>query len=979
MEKVTNQELFKGFSQYLDGQYFIGKDTADKETALNQYLDMVGLSKLVLLSGETQWHVDTAYDAHIERINTHTPGKSKNQFFALKEEGAPNTHTLFDSHALPRTLAINGYREHKYNKSISVVLRDVIEGTVALKVEDINDENDEKHILTAKLFAALSYESTVSLSRNFKPIIDKLRGSINGLQYATIENKVDQYGNLQPHIYITAKSFSLEPGLVFTSDEYGLRLSNSTHIAPPATECIENDEHDINNIQQENPFTLKYVRPLSTDVDSVVDDILSGLNITAGGSVDDDQEDRNEHTVIPEVQSHDDNSFDDSDNEAEDINHDEEVQPENVPTTSAHGEDDDMPKTIITIENLNADIPLERNIFYHALTKMHVENKYTGHRRTDTLEFLLTQGYVVGQSSLTDEQNSILRRTYNAFNNNIHNISKEETSDSQLEVAEEQNTESLSVPDEAKDSPTPTIGNESVDKHIQVEQRESVTQHDTGDDEVIKSERSSDEAGATTEITSEDKLHNNDVETDPIPQVEMPIEKTFFDLPNVEPVGNYEDSAFYAWLRNKHDDGSIDEKEMFNIGHFLIENGFDKKIHKPQTEQLKVLKAIHLAFNIDIENGLLNEVQSEKNETSLPENNDTDNSEINTNVDVPIEKDPDNEIMKEPSTFRKPSDYHALLAEVKSSLKVGYALNLLENDIDSDMRLYHTISNTKKNDFNSELYSNLHADALEEINRTSHATLDENYYQLNAFKGDLMEVVHFSNEEFKNQYILSKQKDGFIVDAIPVKSSQITCKIENAKSINDESIKIQASIHGPVGMDNIHQIFDINPGLSVEIKDNCHNIKGLTVVRGDNDVTCLEIVCEWTNYMPGTILRPTPEQFLKNENTSEFSITEEASLPPAQRKKNEPLLIDGISPNIDQEPVSQKETKIEPTLVDYIEQPVIEATKAQPVDSVVIQSEGAKREVTPHTDIEEVIDTAESEDDSIDIDSIEAHFDSLGL
>ncbi|WP_338854019.1 hypothetical protein WE348_20540 (plasmid) [Alteromonas macleodii] len=63
---MTNIELYKGFSQFLDARYLLNKKSSDKAAMIAEYIDTIVLDHLNL-EDDKRSLLEQAFDKHIER------------------------------------------------------------------------------------------------------------------------------------------------------------------------------------------------------------------------------------------------------------------------------------------------------------------------------------------------------------------------------------------------------------------------------------------------------------------------------------------------------------------------------------------------------------------------------------------------------------------------------------------------------------------------------------------------------------------------------------------------------------------------------------------------------------------------------------------------------------------------------------------------------------------------------------------------
>ena len=83
---MTNIELYKGFSQFLDARYLLNKKASDKAAMIAEYVDTIGIEHLNLEDDKRSF-LEQAFDKHIERINTAKQSEPTTLYFGVKPEG----------------------------------------------------------------------------------------------------------------------------------------------------------------------------------------------------------------------------------------------------------------------------------------------------------------------------------------------------------------------------------------------------------------------------------------------------------------------------------------------------------------------------------------------------------------------------------------------------------------------------------------------------------------------------------------------------------------------------------------------------------------------------------------------------------------------------------------------------------------------------------------------------------------------------
>lgn len=512
---MTNKVVYKEYSQFLDGRYLLGLDTSDSEAMLVEYFKDSFYSRTILLSKETAWFFDEAYKDHINRINTAQLLPITKEFYAIKREG--DKSTLHDTHMLPRHIAQDTLDKLKKQYSQNLVLQDVDPTSFIIKVSDVSDnpQNTTKSV-SLRFYTADNHSHSIALNKLSAPAIRQLLKEANADTPSKIrfQNMIDEHGNAIQALSFDSERFDITEGAVHTYVNEQLSAQMIDDYASQPLGNLPYDEHEFDDSLKDNPFRLVArtgpVKSQDTDVDDEfideeiddlfsVDDLLASEHSTVGETVDSTIEDSKDLSNEDTVRDYSEN------------NHEGTVENNGTPDiNSTDVEDQIMSKDLFNIENLSD----ENNIFLEFLINEDKQGTLSKERRSDTLKFLVNQGYVLGQHQLSREQNNLLRKTY------VHFIS-------------------------------------------------ALPQSDQTDDKTVDAE---------TESSNEQTV---DVETFVID-----------DLDNTDTRSN----SFFRWLKHAHENESLNEKTIVNIGLYLKDMGFDSSKHRYSIELIEKLKSLHATF-----------------------------------------------------------------------------------------------------------------------------------------------------------------------------------------------------------------------------------------------------------------------------------------------------------------------------------------------------------------------------------------------
>ena len=1041
---MTNQQVFQGFSQYLDAMHLLKKDTSNKNECLNDYLQSAGLSSLILLSKETQWHVDTAYEKHIERVNSAKPTMGVKQFFALKPENADNKETLFETFALPRELAVAAYRENKNRTNPVVVLRDVAEGTAVVKIADIEPiehdslEKDDQAKVTLKLFSGNTYSETLAIKNSVSMVMDELLRNTKGISNPKLVNRLDEWGNRQPVLEFVADSIALPIGTTITFDpslpEYNVYMDVDETYASLGPEMLD-DEHAFIDSRFDNPFAPEpSLREASTNddeqsadeqsADEQIDELFSNMEV-ADAEVDssnsiDDIEEITEVTSIDESDNNDESALPSKDEES--TAHAEEAVKEGTENTnseplppSPQSEQTIMPASIFLIDDLNEDTPLQENKFFNALKQNLEDDTFKGERTHDILTFLKDEGFVVGQHKLDNDQKKIVYNTYAQFKAQLNELKSE--MGPAVEAQHSEVNERIADAEPSEVNPTPTEDT-STEQEMETSAESSDVQSPTADTpptEEVKEEpveeKNAESAQAETETTQE-----------------VPAEKTVFNVDKLDGLPKYEMTGFYHWLADKNESNELKDNDIQNIGHYLLDMGFNKHIHKTNVDQVKVMKSVMLAFKIDRENDAIKTSDIEASDlpageytvpaqkTPKPTSFDSLFEETKSNTEqiqdttpesvqevapepevapeqeAKVIPDPKPEVVSDPELMMDeqststitPEFYEELHHLVSNSLFAARALNKLTGDFSKDIQycINYLDAIDDVDDDMLNVMDKIYDDAIAKIKeRENYHTAHGDYFQLISFKGDMeqMEVVHHCHKDAVSDIIQNKERNGFNTDVVPIKPEQITARVEDAHQFSNGKIQVRVALHAPSQANNIDTLLATNPGLSAEISENFHNISAVAVEdRLDENcypVTQMFIICDSTDYMPGTLMFPKREQFKGvipelNSASQTAKGNKAASNDRSMKAANNSMPVDNKNKHFI-EPVENKNTRENTDdlkMAHDNEMPMVE-----PISEVATVQE------VPNTEEDKSEDEVSEDELDADLDEFEAHLDQMGF
>lgn len=560
-DAMTNEDLFSLFSQHLDGHYLLGKDTSNKDSVLNDFLNIIGNDEIDTSSDEAKWFLDTAYDTHIERINTATITEPRiNHYFGVKPLG-DNAETLHNAFVLPRDKAVQAYRELDKKYGGKTALRDIDpNSTHFFRVENVEETTDERLNIKLYLFAADNYTNAVALRGLINSTVKDINKYSVDARDFKVENKTGEFGNRIQVISFNAQDFELKQDFII-GELNGSRMVyeqefEDLHISEP-----EFNEHAYDESAHKNPHRPNYATTFQTKERDVIDDDHIDDEIDALFDVDSLKEDsdelankatgieeKTEQTPVDEITDAASDSLETTPNQTTMLS-------DNVTeTVNTSVEDDDMNKTLFVVDGLSDD--LVNNAFAYALNEMNVNGQLEGIRRADTLDFLKQQGYDYKAHYLSSEQNQQLQNIYQHF---IDNRDINKTNIDDVKEKEIDSVQSDAVSNNTK------IDNNDVTPNPSQEQTETVTTSKTPE--------------TTTEDTSE--------------QVN---EKTIFHVEKLDELEPRK-TGFYAWLKDQYYNDNMNTNMMFNIGFYYKSIGFDPEKNTYVKAQVTQLKHIHQLFN----------------------------------------------------------------------------------------------------------------------------------------------------------------------------------------------------------------------------------------------------------------------------------------------------------------------------------------------------------------------------------------------
>ena len=870
---MTNFDVYKGFSQYLDGRFLLNKDTSNKDEMLNDYLNMVGLNRLILLSAETTWFCNAAFDKHIERINTASQHETTTQYFGVKPEGITDA-TYRNAYILPRSAAIKAYNDILQSNS-DAVLRDVDPDSHFIRVESVEENDNGQCDVTLHIFAADNFSHTVGLHRYTTDSIRSLLFNA-GTQSVTnikLENRIGEYDNPIPVLTFTADTFSLEQDYII-GKRNGEKLFLVEPYEAPALLSPQYDEHTYDETQHTNPHRPVYDYNSLPATKDIVDDDFIDEEIDELFNIDDISESLTGNADINPV--HDTSPASTSDTNAapteSELNvHDVPVQDNLTDSFDVALEDDKMNKELFTVEGLSDD--LDDNAFAYALNEMFESGALERKRRIDTLDFLVQQGYQFNAHYLSNEQNKLLQNIYQHFITNLDNkLAAQQASD-----ANEQDKSSANEATESVDNTQPA---EEVVAEAQVEDVEPVENANV-DTEQAEAE---DDTATSTENVSQENVQDS-----------KPVEKTEFMVPGLD-LDNMSDMPFAHWLTNARNDGRLAENWMVNVGHFLKDIGFDQQLHTYSRSQVLQLKKIHDAFD---EGALAvgkpdeapeesiqssaggdqqiseptqnesNEVQTEltidddHNDNSIDQPSDSDAQE-NIVTDTKDDNETADEHQSETLSTDRPSIAHQILNSFRCAASIGLFSGEFENDVKYCLNSAHAnVSLDCFSDKQVKIIRDLHTEACEQIldvNENIDDIVNQQFYSLSTEVNGEFQTVHFADSEQTTTLADIYYEHGYQSDIIPIPANKITARVEDIYTTSTEDIAVVVALHGPVNAANIEALASINNALGDELKDNCENIKGVKVYDAMSSsqvlVPVIELYCDSTDFIPHTLLRP---------------------------------------------------------------------------------------------------------------------------
>lgn len=282
---MTNIELYKGFSQFLDARYLLNKKSSDKAAMIAEYIDTIVLDHLNL-EDDKRSLLEQAFDKHIERINTAKQSEPTTLYFGVKPEGKTDK-TFCNAYILPRTSAINAYNEiRKVHRE--AVLCDVAPDSHFIRVEGVDENENGLFDITLHLFSANNYTNVVGLHRHTSDSIRSIlfNAGTRNITNMRVENRIGEYNNPLPVLTFTADHFNLEQDYII-GQRNGKKIYLIEPYEAPEPRFPASDEHDyvtplpdesakenvtdafnVNVEKNEKEKTLFTVQGLSEDLDN---------------------------------------------------------------------------------------------------------------------------------------------------------------------------------------------------------------------------------------------------------------------------------------------------------------------------------------------------------------------------------------------------------------------------------------------------------------------------------------------------------------------------------------------------------------------------------------------------------------------------------------------------------------------------------------------------------------------------------------
>lgn len=916
---MTNQVVYKEYSQFLDGRYLLGLDTSNSEAMLVEYFSDSLYSRTILLSKETAWFFDEAYKEHINRINTAQLLPITKEFYGVKWKGNSDTPALHDTFMLPRHIAQVTYEKLEKQYSGNIVLKDVDPTTFFIKVSDVfnNPQNTAKSV-SLRLYSAGNYSYSIALNKLSAPAIRQLLKDANVENPSKIrfQNMMDEHGNAIQTLSFDSDRFDLVNGAVhiYVNEHLSAQMVDDYVSQPLATMAF--DEHEFDETSKTNPFRFVARTGPIISYDADVDDEYIDEEIDDLFSVDD---------LLSSNHSTEVNTVDDSVENSTENTHKNTVENNDTPVINSNDvEDQMMNKELFTIENLSA----ENNIFLDFLINENKQGSLDNERHSDTLKFLVNNGYVLGKHQLSREQNNLLRNTYVHFISSIPQSTHAVDKTVNAEV-ENSNDDTVVVDTFVIDDldNIDTRSNSFYQWLKQANENDSLNENtivniglylkDMGFDsskhrysieliEKLKSLHATfldalhalsvnvSEDTPNSEVEGEAELPNEEkqtiVESTPnnldetaistnevvLPQSNGTKENAAnFDTPpapivfKIEKLDglDYQNTGFYLWLKDTYDNVIDNDDKLSVIVTYYNEMGYNNKKHTYRRDQINTMKIVIMQFNQDFINSRDNEKVSDSTEKASIAEQKTEIKPLRVSETS----------QEKPYTDSIDSTSSEITSDILQRFRGASALGLFTGNFDEDVKLLlvneHACIDFKQlSEQQVQILRGLHEEAKGVISLAPERALElinDDFFSLSTQVNDEFQTVHFVNKEGVGPLINAyeqNQSQPSHVSVIPITASTITSRVENVKVTQSGRLSVSLSLHSPVSTIDIECLSLINESFSNEIKENCHDIEGVKVYSAvgqtGRTIPMIDVYCRSTDFIPHTLIRPTPSDMV---------------------------------------------------------------------------------------------------------------------